>query len=225
TRTGPPTVGGRWALVPEVDTDPTVRAHATAEILLERYGVVTRGSVMDEGIPGGFGGVYKVLTGFEDSGRARRGYFVDSLGGAQFSTSDVVDRLRSESERSLGAVALAATDPANPYGAALPWPKSEVEGASGHRPGRKAGALVVLVDGHLVLFVERGGKSVLTFTADRDALSAAGAALSSLVTTRSVDRLLVERTDGEDIHGTVLASVLAESGFTATPRGLRIRVT
>ena len=225
TRTGPPTVGGRWALVPEVDTDPTVRAHATAEILLERYGVVTRGSVMDEGIPGGFGGVYKVLTGFEDSGRARRGYFVDSLGGAQFSTSDVVDRLRSESERSIGAVALAATDPANPYGAALPWPKSEIEGASGHRPGRKAGALVVLVDGHLVLFVERGGKSILTFTADRDALSAAGGALGSLVTTRSVDRLLVERTDGEDIHGTVLASVLAESGFTATPRGLRIRVT
>ncbi|MDQ1202125.1 ATP-dependent Lhr-like helicase [Rhodococcus sp. SORGH_AS303] len=223
TRTGPPSAGGRWALLPEAESDPTIRAHATSDILLERYGVVTRGSVMNEGVPGGFGGVYKVLTGFEDSGRARRGYFVDSLGGAQFSTSDVVDRLRSESERPVGAVALAATDPANPYGAALPWPKSPVDAASGHRPGRKAGALVVMVDGELVLYVERGGKTVLTFTEERDVLVTAASALVSLVTTRSVDKLVIERTDGSDIHGSVFATILTEAGFSATPRGLRIR--
>ncbi|GGG13045.1 DEAD/DEAH box helicase [Rhodococcoides trifolii] len=223
TRTGPPSAGGRWALLPEAEHDLTVRAKATADIFLERYGVVTRGSVMSEGVPGGFGAMYKVLSTFEDSGRARRGYFVDSLGGAQFSTSDVVDRLRNESERTSGAVALAATDPANPFGAALTWPKGPTEAGSGHRPGRKAGAIVVLVEGDLVLYVERGGKSVLTFTEDRDVLQSAAAALGKLVTQRSVDRILIERTDGSDIHGSVFASILTEAGFSATPRGLRIR--
>ncbi len=147
TRSGPPTAGGRWSLLPEPEPDPTLRAHATADLLLERYGVVTRGSVVAEEVPGGFASMYKVLTGFEDGGRCRRGYFVDTLGGAQFSTPDVVDRLRTHSDSIEGrhaaapAVTLAASDPANPYGAALPWPQSMAgDDAPKHRPGRKAGA-------------------------------------------------------------------------------------
>lgn len=227
TRTGPPTVGGRWSLLPQPEPDPTVRAHATADILLERYGVVTKGSVMSEGITGGFALMYKVLTGFEDSGRCRRGYFVNTLGGAQFSTSDVVDRLRehgaaySDERKQSIAVALAAADPANPYGAALPWPSS-VDG-SGHRPGRKAGALVVLVDGELVLYVERGGKTLLTFTDREDALSAAADALAGLVKHRRVDRIVIEKANGETIHGSALSGVLVGAGFAPTPRGLRLR--
>ncbi|MBM4720705.1 hypothetical protein GS449_21180 [Rhodococcus hoagii] len=147
TRSGPPTAGGRWSLLTRTEPDPTLRAHATADLLLERYGVVTRGSVVAEEVPGGFASMYKVLTGFEDGGRCRRGYFVDTLGGAQFSTPDVVDRLRTHSDSIEGrhaaapAVTLAASDPANPYGAALPWPQSMAgDDAPKHRPGRKAGA-------------------------------------------------------------------------------------
>src|SRR5690606_38327014 len=182
TRT-PPVLAGRWSLVPEPVTDATLRAHAWAETLLLRHGVVTRGAVEAEEIPGGFAAVYKVLAQMEDSGRCRRGYFVDGLGAAQFAAGNTIDRLRTfddtadEAHWPSGADAptvrvLAATDPANPYGAALPWPAASPssDGAtvgegtgngSGHRPGRKAGALVVLVDGVCVLFVERGGRTVL----------------------------------------------------------------
>ena len=151
-RTGPPETAGRWALLPQLDTDPTRRAHAAAERLLDRHGVVIRGAVVSERQPGGFAAVYKVLSAFEDSGRCRRGYFVEGLGAAQFGTAGAIDRLRTFSEVDDGgkptAVCLAATDPANPYGAALPWPDSD-DGptTAGHRPGRKAGALVVMVDG------------------------------------------------------------------------------
>ncbi|WP_245550787.1 ATP-dependent helicase [Nocardia paucivorans] len=225
TRSSPPTVAGRWSLLPERITDNTIRAHTAVDLLLERYGVVTRGSVQNEGVPGGFALVYRVLSEFEDRGRCRRGYFVDSLGGAQFSTTDVVDRLRSfESEqRGAGtAVALAACDPANPYGAALPWPKTE--GDSGHRPGRKAGALVVLVNGDPVLYLERGGKTLLTFTEDPAARRAAARALADLVRSRRVDSLVIDRVDGDTVHGNTLADFLIEAGFSPTPRGLRLRV-
>ncbi|MGV9678084.1 ATP-dependent helicase [Nocardia sp. NPDC003482] len=224
TRTGPPTVAGRWSLLPEREADNTIRAHATADVLLERYGVLTRGPVQSEGVSGGFALMYRVLTEFEDRGRCRRGYFVDSLGGAQFSTTDVVDRLRSyDSDRAQqGALALASCDPANPYGAALPWPKSAAEGA-GHRPGRKAGALVVLVNGELALYLERGGKTLLTFTEDPQARTEAAAALAALVTTRRVDSLVIDRVDGESVHGNTFATFLTEAGFAATPRGFRLR--
>ena len=233
TRTGPPTVAGRWSLLPERAVDNTIRAHATADLLLERYGVLTRGSVQGEQVPGGFALMYRVLTEFEDRGRCRRGYFIDSLGGAQFSTTDVVDRLRSfdtertpEIERaqhtSDTALALAACDPANPYGAALPWPKGASEGA-GHRPGRKAGALVVLVDGDLALYLERGGKTLLTFTEDPHRRARAAAALAALVHDHHIDSLVVERVDGESVHGNTFATFLTEAGFAATPRGFRLR--
>ena len=129
TRSGPAAGAGRWSLLPEAEPDATVRAYATAEVLLDRYGVVTRGSVVAEEVPGGFAGVYRVLAAAEESGRVRRGYFVESLGASQFSTTGAIDRLRAgarpvgdEADRSVPAMVLAATDPANPYGAALPWP-------------------------------------------------------------------------------------------------------
>lgn len=229
-RSGPPTVAGRWSLLPARETGPTVRAHTTAELLLERYGVVTRGSVEAESVPGGFALVYKVLGRFEESGRCRRGYFVESLGGAQFSTPDVVDRLRSFSDSLEGrhtetaAVTLAACDPANPYGAALPWPKSTAgDGGTRHRPGRKAGGLVVLVDGSLAMFVERGGRTVLTFTGDPGILRVACGSLAATVKRGGVDRIVVEKVDGASIHGHGFADLLAESGFSATPRGYRLR--
>nr|WP_067843166.1 DEAD/DEAH box helicase [Nocardia lijiangensis] len=228
TRSGPPAVAGRWSLLPERVADNTIRAHATADTLLERYGVLTRGSVQNEGVAGGFALMYRVLTEFEDRGRCRRGYFVDSLGGAQFSTTDVVDRLRSfdtarygDPARQGNALVLAACDPANPYGAALGWPKGD--GDSGHRPGRKAGALVVLVDGELVLYLERGGKTLLTFTEDPNARQAAATELAELVRRRRVDSLVIDRVDGETVHGNTFAGFLTEAGFSATPRGLRLR--
>ena len=126
TRGGPPETAGRWAILPTLDDDPTRRAHAVAERLLDRHGVVTRGAVASERVPGGFAAVYKVLAAFEETGRCRRGYFVGTLGAAQFGTSGSIDRLRTYAEvpddAKPVAVALAATDPANPYGAALPWP-------------------------------------------------------------------------------------------------------
>ncbi len=241
-RTGPPTVAGRWALLPGLEPDVTRRAHAGAEALLERHGVVTRGAVTSERVPGGFAGVYKVLSAFEDSGRCRRGYFIASLGAAQFGVPGAVDRLRSYSrdpgadpEARQTAVALAATDPANPYGAALPWPDRVVadadptEGRGGsHRPGRKAGALVVLVDGELLLYVERGGRTLLTFSDDPSLLEPATEALAGAVRQGALGRLTVERADGEHILGTgerpgTLRHALEAAGFIATPRGLRLR--
>lgn len=247
-RTSPPQVAGRWSLLPERVADNTIRAHATADVLLERYGVLTRGSVQSEGVTGGFALMYRVLTEFEDRGRCRRGYFVDSLGGAQFSTTDVVDRLRSfdsdrirypgdggfdaaesasggpgvDSEAVGKALALAACDPANPYGAALPWPKAAAEGA-GHRPGRKAGALVVLVAGELALYLERGGKTLLTFTEDPAIRTAAAFALAALVHDRRVDSLVIDRVNGESVHGNTFADFLTHAGFAPTPRGFRLR--
>ena len=162
-RASDPTVAGRWSALPAAELDSTVRAHFQAELLLTRYGVLTKGAVAAEGVPGGFAMLYKVLTAFEDAGRCQRGYFVESLGGAQFAVASTVDRLRSyldsvdQERHEYQAVVLAAADPANPYGAALPWPEGD------YRPGRKAGALVALVDGELAWFLERGGRSLTHF--------------------------------------------------------------
>ena len=221
-----PLVAGRWSLLPAVETDTTVHAHATAELLMDRYGVVTRGSVASEGVPGGFGLLYKVLARLEEMGRCRRGYFIEQLGAAQFAVPATVDRLRSFSrENQLAvpapeAVALAATDPANPYGAALPWPASD----GGHRPGRKAGALVVMVDGELVLYVERGGKTLLTYTDDAEILLLAGAALVGIIRRGAAEKMAVEKANGVDVLDTPVATALLAAGFYSTPKGLRYRV-
>jgi ATP-dependent Lhr-like helicase len=231
SRNGPPETAGRWALLPDLEQDPTRRAHTVAEGLLDRHGVLTRGAVQSERTPGGFAAAYRVLAAFEETGRCRRGYFVEGLGAAQFGTAGAVDRLRSfvRSEPRPGekptAVTLAATDPANPYGAALPWPERE-----GHRPGRKAGAIVVLVDGELALYVERGGRTLLTFptsgTDEAEARAVSVAALGTAVRRGTLGRLTVEKADGANILGPEsdeLRQALEAAGFVATSRGLRVR--
>ncbi len=230
-RSGPPSTVGRWSLLPERDLDATRRGAHLADGLLERHGVVTRGAVQAEGVRGGFALLYKVLARMEETGRVRRGYFVEHLGAAQFGTPATVDRLRTfvrdaDAAPALAPLVLAATDPANPYGAALPWPGASddpVAGAPAHRPGRKAGALVALVDGHLVAYLERGGKSVLTFTDEAATLAAAAGEIAAVVRAR-LRSLRIERVNGASVFGTAFAEALQEAGFVATPQGLRLRV-
>ncbi|MGQ4376675.1 ATP-dependent helicase [Streptomyces sp. SAS_267] len=384
SRTGPPTVAGRWSLLPEREPDATVRAHALARTLLDRHGVVTRGAVAAEGVEGGFSAVYRILSAFEDSGQARRGYVVEGLGAAQFAMDGAVDRLRaaanardrgtvlldsgvpdnspaangfpdsaafppsgsgsgfgpgsgsgpgfdskdggqssvdrddaadpdflndltgdlaldpdsplgpgsaldfafgddhtfsadsaltagsdhpdvshshaphgrnarsdrggspypanasgypggagfpgarSRSRTASPAVVLAAADPANAYGAALPWPESPTE--AGHKPGRKAGSLVVLVDGELALYMERGGKTLLAWPADPDSplaqdtrLGTAAEALAAAARAGSLGTVTVERVNGASALTSPLGALLEGAGFIATPRGLRLR--
>ncbi|GAD34903.1 Lhr-like helicase [Microbacterium sp. TS-1] len=220
----PSTLGGRWSLLPAVEPDPSLRVTASAGLLLDRYGVVTRGSVQSEGVPGGFAQVYRVLAGFEEAGHCRRGYVIETLGAAQFAASVTVDRLREfaalPDPPPRRAVTLAATDPANPYGAALGWPA--LEGVS-HRPGRKAGGVVVLVDGALVLYLERGGRSALAFTDDEEVLTAAAADLVRTAQARRLDTLTVEQVNGEFVYNTPTGRALRAGGFVESSRGLTLR--
>lgn len=231
SRTGPPTVSGRWSLLPALEPEPTHRAHALARTLLDRHGVVTRGAVQAEGVEGGFSAAYRVLSAFEDNGQARRGYVVEGLGAAQFAMDGAVDRLRAASTArdrtepgaEPRALVLAAADPANAYGAALPWP--EPPAGAGHKPGRKAGSLVVLVDGELTLYMERGGKTVLAWPTDPDdpALRAAAGALAAAARAGALGTVTVERTNGASSLTSPLGRTLEAAGFLATPRGLRLR--
>ncbi|MEV7433086.1 ATP-dependent helicase [Streptomyces griseoviridis] len=329
SRGGPPTVAGRWSLLPPREGDPTVRAHAVARTLLDRHGVVTRGAVAAEGIEGGFSATYRVLSAFEDSGQARRGYVVEGLGAAQFAMDGAVDRLRAVANaRDRGAplppqppvdtftpphpatptnlttpatppttftfpplsptdpptttpangtpnsgtptsptsstptsptsgtssasstsstsgysgysggrraptpdsraLVLAAADPANAYGAALPWPDPP-PGAT-HKAGRKAGSLVVLVDGELTLYMERGGKTLLAWptdpagtATDDPRLQSAAEALATAARAGSLGTVTVERVNGTSALTSPLGALLEGKGFIATPRGLRLR--
>ena len=172
----------------------------------------------------------------EEAGQCRRGYFVDGLGAAQFALPGAVDRMRAladptarSSNSPERAMVLAAADPAQPYGAALPWPDRPGETLSAHRPGRKAGALVVLVDGALVLYVERGGRTLLSWTDDPELLGPTATALAAAVRDGALGRLTVERADGlsvgSGVHGSPLAQALESAGFRPTPRGLRLRAS
>lgn len=231
SRTGPPTVSGRWSLLPTAEPDPTHRAHALARTLLDRHGVVTRGAVQAEGVEGGFSATYRILSAFEDNGQARRGYVVEGLGAAQFAMDGAVDRLRAASTArdrtepgaAPRALVLAAADPANAYGAALSWP--EPPDGAGHRPGRKAGALVVLVDGELTLYMERGGKTLLAWPTDPEdpSLRAAAEALATAARAGALGTVTVERTNGASSLTSPLGRTLEAAGFHATPRGLRLR--
>jgi ATP-dependent helicase Lhr and Lhr-like helicase len=295
-----PDAPGRWSLLPDREPDVTVRSHALAVQLLDRHGVLTRAVAGSEGISGRFTTVYRVLSGLEEAGKVRRGYFVEHLGGSQFALPGAVDELREDARdavddlasgseditasasrggaapaatahSSLPTVVLAATDPANPYGAALAWPSppgpqrgaaddgsrgataGATAGATGgatagatrgdghppqpteagrrsgtHRPGRKPGAVVVLVGGALVLYLERGGRTVLSFTEDPGALAAAASALGTLARSGRLGRLTLQRIDGADVLDRTtldgpVATALAGAGFAATPRGLRQR--
>ncbi|WZH37619.1 MAG: ATP-dependent helicase [Microbacterium enclense] len=220
----PPSLGGRWSLLPEREADAAARATATASLLLDRYGVVTRGAVQSEGVPGGFAQVYRILAGFEEAGHCRRGYVIEKLGAAQFAASATVDRLREfaavPDPPPLRAVTLAATDPANPYGAALGWPA--IEGVT-HRPGRKAGGLVVLVDGELTLYLERGGRTALAFTDDDARLAAAATDLAETSKRRRLETLTIEQVNGEFVYGTAVGRALRTAGFVESPKGLTLR--
>ncbi len=223
-RAGPPAGAGRWSLTAslvEPAASPTEAAHARALQLLDRHGVVTREATLAEGIPGGYAGVYPVLRAMEEGGTVRRGYFIAGLGAAQFAMPGAVDRLRAaraESQDGEGtdgaALVLAAADPAQPYGAALPWPVGP------GRPSRAAGAYVVLVEGALAAFLERGARSLSTF--DLDA-SAWADAIASLVKDGRLRRIELVRIDGEPSGASPHAERLREAGFVEGYRGLVLR--
>ena len=227
---GPPRAAGRWSLVAGLVGEarsPTERGHAAALGVLERHGVVTREAVLAEGIPGGFAGVYPILKAMEEAGRVRRGYFVAGLGAAQFALPGAVDRLRAEREPPPGdppVSVLAAADPANPYGAALSWPRrDEAERAA---LARVPGAYVILVAGAAALYVERAGRGLVTLTpfADPDIAARALGALGALIGPGAPLReLRVERIDRVPVAESVLAPRLREAGFRPSYRSYLLR--
>jgi ATP-dependent Lhr-like helicase len=223
-----------------------------AELLLERYGILTREQVLAEGIMGGFAMLYDTLCNLETLGVCRRGYFVEGMGGAQFALPGAVERLRAARSTAAGelppqpallapgattgprssaerprTLVLAAADPAQPYGAALPWPKRDIQE---RRPSRVAGAYVVLVADEPVLYVERGGRSLLTFAGaavsagrgEADSLEHGLRALAEAVRAGRVPKLALERIDGEAATGSPLAATLLELGFHSGPRRLTL---
>jgi ATP-dependent helicase Lhr and Lhr-like helicase len=245
TRVGPPAGAGRWSLVEPLRTgvtgEPpsnTERLHALALQLLERHGVLTREAARGEGVAGGFAAVYPVLRGLEESGRVRRGYFVAGLGAAQFALPGAVDRLRARREEPAPPeplddgvrdpadmhadselLVLAATDPAQPYGAALPWPESSADAG---RPSRSAGAFVVTRRGEPVAFLERGGRAVLRFPG---AGSATGwvDALARLVKDGRLRQLEIQRVDGLPVRESDALEALRVAGFRDGYRGVILR--
>ena len=269
-----PQDSGRFSRVDTLLQEPveaTVAALARADLLLDRYGVLTRGCLQVEDSAGGFSQLYRIYSAAEDRALVRRGYFIEGLGAAQFAAPATVDLLRSTADnlsipagpQAFGASAytpqrtdmeqvygtftvtlLAATDPANPYGAALSWPATpsfahEGEGTVKHRPARKAGACVVLVDGAPVLYVERGAKTLLAFTTDPVLLEAAAPALVRLVSAGGAEKISVEKVNDVELLGThtlsasggeivehpveALRAALQAQGFYATVRGLSLR--
>ncbi|HYH92511.1 MAG TPA: hypothetical protein VD763_05070, partial [Candidatus Saccharimonadales bacterium] len=231
TALGPPEAAGRWSLVePLEDLTTTERLHAQALALLERHGVLTREAVASEGLDGGFSAVYPILRALEDAGRIRRGYFVDGLGAAQFALAGALDRLRAARDAAPSTIErpvhlLAAADPANPYGAALPWPRRD---DADRRPyQRAAGAYVVLVDGIAALYLERGGSTLQTLPAadDPDVLRRAVDGLARLVSSGRVRELVIRKADGGPIGESPVRDRLLEAGFAAGYRGLTLRST
>ena len=221
-------VGGRWSLVRDLaygEVTSTERAHAWAATLLDRHGIVARETAQVEALGGGFGSVYNVLRSMEDTGKLRRGYFVEGLGGTQFAWPGIVDRLRRERDAAPdgSAVALAATDPANPYGWLLPWPALTDE-ASSRGARRAAGSAVVLVDGAPVIYLDRDGRRLRTFEAatERD-IARALPELRAIARGRSTRTLNIERVGTESAITSSLAGLLKEAGFQVDYRYMRLR--
>jgi len=213
---------GRWSRTERLFAGQRQDRRALAELLLERQGIVTRDGVRGEGIPGGYGAVYAELKALETLGLCRRGYFVEGLGGAQFALGGAVERLRElrpREDEEPDALVLAAADPAQPYGAALPWPKR-----AGARAARVAGAHVVLLGGEPALFVERGGRSLVPLRDPDDTwLRPALEALVAHVRARGLKRLAVERFDGEPVTESEAMPLLVEAGFLPGPRRAVLR--
>jgi ATP-dependent helicase Lhr and Lhr-like helicase len=231
-RPAAPQIQGRWSLTLALFAGAPAlgqRLRATSEILLERYGIVTREQALAEGIPGGFSAVYPELANLETLGTARRGYFVEGLGGAQFALAAAVERLRGlRSDEPAGGLVLAATDPANPYGASLPWPKRS-DDASNRRPQRVPGAYVVTLDAEPVLYVERSGKGLLALRDPAEGGPVDGwlhealeAVADAVRRGRLPQRLQIERFDGEPIVGSPYEQMLIEVGFRQGPRKLTL---
>ena len=221
-RLGPPGSEGRWSLLPEAAGNATERAAALSRSLLGRHGVLTREAVHAEGVPGGFSAVYGVLKAMEEAGRIRRGYFVAGLGGAQFALSGTEERLRSfrEPPEEDIALVLAATDPANPYGATLPWPDRD----GGNGPQRAAGAQVILFRGQLAGWLGRGEHHLQTFLPESEpqrsqAMRALAEALAQLVESGKRRALLIARVDGDEVNASPLAPVLEGVGFIPGIKG------
>jgi ATP-dependent Lhr-like helicase len=232
-RPASPQIQGRWSLTAPLFADAPAhgpRMRAVAEVLLERYGIVTRETVLAEGVPGGFAALYSELVNLETLGTARRGYFVEGLGGAQFALGGAVERLRGlRADEPAGPLVLAATDPANPYGASLPWPRRDGDAAH-RRPSRVPGAYVVTLDAEPVLYVERGGKGLVGLREPLDAetgepaewLREALAAVADEVHRGRIGRIGVERFDGEPVVGSPVGALLIEAGFRQGPRKLTL---
>ena len=213
-------VQGRWSLTASLFENAPASGpkwRAQAELMLERYGIVTRETVLAEGVPGGFSTVYGEMSNLEMLGTARRGYFVEGLGGAQFALPGAVERLRSLSHPEGTYTVLAATDPANPYGAGIPWPKRE----GGRPPSRTPGAYVLLRDGVPLLFVERGGRGILRLTSlEGDTFAEAVGEVATAAHDGLLPRLAIERVDGEPVIGSGLEETLIAAGFHRQPRRL-----
>ena len=231
-RPGAPQVQGRWSLTAPLFADAPAhgpRVRAISELLLERHGIVTRETVLSEGIPGGFAALYGELANLETLGSARRGYFVEGLGGAQFALPAAIERLRGmRTDEPAGSLVLAATDPANPFGAALPWPRRE-DGEGARRPSRVPGAYVVTLDAEPVLYVERGGKGLVTLREPRTPagepqawLGEALTAVAEHVRRGRMGRLALERLDGEPVVGSPYEPMLVATGFRQGPRRLTL---
>ena len=200
--------------------DPAGRRRAQAELLLERYGIVTREHVLAEGIPGGFSSLYDSFGALETIGVCQRGYFVEGLGGAQFALPGAAERLRSQRDDDAAPpVVLAATDPAQPYGGVLKWPPRD----DARAPSRQGGAHVVLAGAEPVLYVERAGKGLQILVEDGDPrLTPAIEALAAAVERGRIRKLGVEKVNGEPVMGTPWEELLLELGFRAGPRKLSI---
>jgi ATP-dependent helicase Lhr and Lhr-like helicase len=224
-RNAPSAAAGRWSRVADLVPDPvepTRRAHARALVLLDRYGVLSREALLAEEIAGGFGAVYPVLRAMEEAGKLRRGHFVDGLDGAQFAFAGAVDQLRTVRSASGAPDArlLAASDPANPYGALLPWPSLRDPAAG--RPRRAAGAVLVLVDGAPALFLERSLRHALSFAAlgEGEPAALAAEALRGLFADRRRRGVRIERIDGAEALASPLRAAFVRAGFRAEYKGL-----
>jgi ATP-dependent Lhr-like helicase len=226
-------VQGRWSLTAPLlrgSADPGARRRALAELLLERYGVLTREQVLAEGVPGGFSAIYPELSQLETLGIARRGYFVEGMGGAQFALPGAVERLRSRRDRDEPPLVLSAVDPAQPFGATLPWPEPPRERepdrtaqSPSRRPQRVAGAYVVLMAGEPVLYLERSGRALQTLVpVDDPRTEPALRALVEQVRAGRIKRLGLERVNGEPAFTSPLAALLLALGFHEGPRRMTL---
>jgi ATP-dependent Lhr-like helicase len=210
--------GGRWSLTPAADSSATARQLATIETLLDRYGIITREIVAASGLPGGFAAAYRILTALEEAGRCRRVYALEGQGAAQFALPGAIDQLRSLASASdpVACRTLAAADPAQPYGAALPWPETTA------RPARSAGAWTSIDTEGPVLYLARGRKSLTTWPREDYA-----AAAESLAYTIAGQATTITRIDGEEIGAIAVddprVMALTAAGFARTPSGLRLR--